>query len=127
MEFFQGDALNLKPQFTDYDLILAANLIDRLADPARFLETIHERLRDGGLLVLASPYTWLAEFTDRQKWLGGYRKDGEPYTTLDGLHDALKDHFTLTAPPWDVEFVIRETSRKFQHSLSQMTVWRKNG
>jgi 5-histidylcysteine sulfoxide synthase/putative 4-mercaptohistidine N1-methyltranferase len=127
VEFFQADALNLKPQFTDYDLILAANLLDRLADSARFLATIHERLCDGGLLVLASPYTWLAEFTDRQKWLGGYRKDGEPYTTLDGLHDALKDHFTLTAPPRDVEFVIRETGRKFQHSLSQVTVWRKTG
>ncbi len=33
VEFFQGDATNLKPQFTGYDLILAANLIDRLYAP----------------------------------------------------------------------------------------------
>ena len=33
VEFFQGDATNLKPQFTGYDLILAANLIDRLPTP----------------------------------------------------------------------------------------------
>jgi hypothetical protein len=33
VEFFQGDATNLKPQFTGYDLILAANLIDRLTTP----------------------------------------------------------------------------------------------
>ena len=41
VEFFQADASNLKSQFTDYDLILAANLIDRLNDPVKFLTTIH--------------------------------------------------------------------------------------
>ncbi len=126
VEFFQADALNLKPQFSNYDLILAANLIDRLSDPGRFLATVHERLSDGGILVLASPYTWLAEFTARDKWLGGYRKDGEPYTTLDGLQDVLGRHFTRLAEPQDVQFVIRETKRKFQHSVSQVTVWQKS-
>ena len=55
VEFFQGDATNLKPQFTGYDLILAANLLDRLSDPRRFLETIHERLMPGGILSLLRP------------------------------------------------------------------------
>ena len=126
VEFFQADALNLKPQFTGYDLILAANLLDRLRDPGAFLATVHERLNDGGLLVIASPYTWLTEFTMKEKWLGGYRRDGEPYPTLDGLKDHLWAHFTMEGEPRDVEFVLRETSRKFQHSLSQLTVWRKN-
>lgn len=126
VQFFQADALNLKPQFCDYDLILAANLLDRLSDPAKFLASIHERLNDDGLLVLASPYTWMPEFTAREKWLGGYRKDGEPYTTLDGLKELLRPHFTLVAKPRDVQFVIRETKRKFQHSVSQVTVWQKN-
>jgi 5-histidylcysteine sulfoxide synthase/putative 4-mercaptohistidine N1-methyltranferase len=125
VQFFQADALNLKPQYCDYDLILAANLLDRLADPGKFLTSVHERLGAGGILVLASPYTWLPEFTAREKWLGGYRKDGEPYTTLDGLKDLLQLHFTLVAEPRDVQFVIRETKRKFQHSISQVTVWRK--
>jgi putative 4-mercaptohistidine N1-methyltranferase len=125
VEFYQADALNLKPQFAGYDLILAANLLDRLSKPAKFLDTIHERLNDGGLLVIASPYTWLEEFTSRENWIGGFRKDGEPYSTLDGLQDHLKAHFTMEADPYDVEFVIRETSRKFQHSVSQIIVWRK--
>ena len=55
VEFFQGDATNLKPQFTGYDLVLAANLLDRLYDPRRFLETIHERLALGGILVSPRP------------------------------------------------------------------------
>ena len=125
VEFYQADAQNLKPQFTGYDLILAANLLDRLSNPAKFLETIHERLVNGGILVITSPYTWLEEFTRRENWIGGYRKDGEPYATLDGLREHLKTHFTLVAAPREVEFVTRETSRKFQHSISQVTVWQK--
>ncbi len=125
VEFYQADAQNLKPQFSGYDLILAANLLDRLSNPVKFLTTIHERLGDGGLLVITSPYTWLEEFTRRENWIGGYRKDGEPYTTLEGLRDYLRAHFVMIADPRDVEFVIRETSRKFQHSISQLTAWQK--
>ena len=123
--FFQADATNLKPQFTNYDLILAANLIDRLADPALFLSNIHERINPGGVLIITSPYTWLKEFTKPEKWVGGIRKDGEPYATLDGLKDLLKDHFRMIDPPRDVEFVLHETGRKFQHTLAQLTAWER--
>ena len=95
VEFFQGDACNLKPVFSGYDLILAANLIDRLYSPARFLETVHERLNPGGLLLIASPYTWLAEHTKREEWIGGFKKDGENFSTLDGLKAMLGKHFRL--------------------------------
>ena len=44
IEFLLADAQNLKPQFSDYDLILAANLLDRLSNPRQFLSIIHERL-----------------------------------------------------------------------------------
>lgn len=123
--FWQGDACNLKPHFTGYDLILAANLIDRLYSPRKFLGQIHERLHPGGLLVLASPYTWLEEHTQRAEWIGGYKKDGESYTTLDGLKDLLGPRFERVEGPLEVPFVIRETRRKFQHTLSEVTVWRR--
>lgn len=125
VEFFQGDACNLKPIFSAYDLILAANLIDRLYSPAKFLETVHERLNPGGLLVIASPYTWLEEHTKKEEWIGGFKKDGESLTTLDGLKQRLGRHFRLLQGPQEVPFVIRETSRKFQHSLAEATVWEK--
>ncbi|MGA7279861.1 MAG: 5-histidylcysteine sulfoxide synthase, partial [Desulfocapsaceae bacterium] len=121
VEFFQADAQNLKPQFSNYDLVLAANLIDRLSRPIHFLTTIHERINKGGLLVITSPYTWITEFTKRENWVGGYRRDGEPHTTLDGLKELLSSHFTMVGPPREIEFVTRETSRKFQHSISQLT------
>ncbi|WP_246167870.1 5-histidylcysteine sulfoxide synthase [Propionivibrio limicola] len=125
VEFFQGDACNLKPIFTGYDLIFAANLIDRLYSPRKFLESVHERLNPGGLLLLASPYTWLPEFTKREEWIGGFKKDGENFTTLDGLKEILGPNFHLIREPSTAPFVIRETKRKFQHSLSEVTLWER--
>lgn len=125
VEFFQGDACNLKSVLTGYDFILAANLIDRLYNPAKFLNAIHERLNIGGILMLASPYTWLTEHTPREDWVGGFKKDGESFTTLDGLHVHLDKHFRLIQGPQEVPFVIRETRRKFQHTLSEVTFWER--
>ena len=125
VDFYQGDACNLKPVFADYDLILAANLIDRLYAPANFLGAVHERVRPGGLLVIASPYTWLAEHTKREGWIGGFKQDGENFTTLDGLKAILGEHFRLRQAPVSLPFVIRETRRKFQHTLSEVTLWQR--
>ena len=125
VEFFQGDACNLKPLFAGYDLILAANLIDRLYSPAKFLATVHERLNPGGILLISSPYTWLEEHTRREEWIGGYKKDGENFGTLEGLKSLLGKHFRLINGPLEVPFVIRETRRKFQHTLSEVTIWER--
>lgn len=125
VEFYQGDACNLKPLFSGYDLILAANLIDRLYDPAKLLTTIHSRLNPGGLLLIASPYTWLKEHTKREAWIGGFKRDGESFGTLDGLKEILGSHFRLVHGPQEVPFVIRETKHKFQHTLSEVTIWEK--
>ena len=123
--FIQGDAHNLKPQFANYDLVLAGNLLDRLYEPARFLRTIHQRLNPGGLLVIASPYTWLETFTRKEHWIGGIRRAGEPFTTLEGLQEQLTPHFIQLGKSQDVEFVLRETARKYQHSVAQVTIWER--
>jgi len=125
VEFLQGDACNLKPHFTGYDLILAANLIDRLYSPRKLLDGIHTRINPGGLLIITSPYTWLEEHTAKEEWIGGFKKDGENFTTLDGLKAILGKHFRLIGEPRSVPFVIRETRRKFQHTLSEATVWER--
>ena len=126
IDFMQGDACNLRGKLTDYDLVFAGNLIDRLYDPAKFLDHIKQRIRPGGLLVLTSPYTWLEEFTKRDKWLGGFKADtGENYSTLEGIRDALAPEFTMLDEPRDIPFVIRETARKYQRTIAQMSVWEK--
>ena len=123
VRFFQADACNLPEKFTGYDLVLAANLIDRLYAPRLFLEGIRGRLNPGGLLVIASPYSWSEQFTKKEEWLGGYREAGENVFTLEGLTQCLSPHFRRLGEPRELPFVIRETRRKFQHSVAQLTVW----
>lgn len=120
IEFWQGDACNLKPHFTGYDLIISANLVDRVYNPEKFLRDMGHRLNSGGIFIIGSPFTWMPEHTKREKWL----TQGEK-TSQEGLEEILKDEFEKIEEPFLVEFVIRETDRKFQHSKSQFSVWRK--
>ncbi|MBT8043169.1 MAG: 5-histidylcysteine sulfoxide synthase, partial [Pontiella sp.] len=123
IHFMQQDAMNMKPEYTGYDLVVAANLIDRLSDPARFLRDLPARMNPGAVLLIASPYTWLEEFTKKENWVGGFKRDGEPVTSLDGLHVLLDEFFTHKGEPVEIPFVIRETARKHQHTLSEVTIW----
>lgn len=125
VRFRQGDACQLDQSLGDYDLVLAANLIDRLYQPTLFLQAMAERICAGGVLLIASPYTWLEQHTDRAHWLGGYRDAGREVSTLDGLMAGLQPAFRPLGPPRDVAFVIRETRRKYQHSLSQVSLWER--
>ena len=122
--FMQGDACNLKAIYSGYDLVFAGNLIDRLYDPSLFLREIADRILPGGLLVITSPYTWLEEYTPKDKWLGGRREHGEPLTTFTGLERCLTPRFALVSRG-DIPFVIRETARKHQHTVAELTAWRR--
>lgn len=125
IDFFQGDACNLSKKFQNFDFIFCGNLIDRLYSPKTFLRTIHQHLNPGGLLVLTSPYTWLEEYTPKAEWVGGYKRHGETVKTLQGLDEELGPWFDRIDDPHLIPFIIRETQRKFQHSLSEVTVWKK--
>jgi len=124
VSFWQADACNLKPIYKDFDLIFGGNLIDRLYDPKKFLESVGERLSDKGILILTSPYTWQEESTPKEKWIGGYKKDGENVSTLQGLEEILGKEFTLLDTQ-NIPFVIQETARKHQYTIAHMTVWQK--
>ncbi len=125
VSFWQGDACNLKPNFTQYDLIMATNLIDRLYNPRLFLESVAKRLNTDGVLMLTSPYTWQEESTKKEFWLGGYTDEkGNEVRTLDTLKKLLSEEFELIHVQ-DLEFVIKETQRKYQHTIAEVTLWKK--
>ena len=71
MTFVRGDACNLDPALGTFDFAFAGNLLDRLPDPQAFLTKIGSFIRPGGLLILTTPYTWMNEYTDPSKWIGG--------------------------------------------------------
>ncbi len=108
-----------------FDVVLAANLIDRLYDPSAFLTTIHERINDGGFLVILSPYTWLPEYTPKESWIGAKRIDGENVSTINALEQILAPWFDPFQMAFDVPMIIRETGRKHQCTFSECSIWRK--
>ncbi len=123
VQFMQGDASNLKDIYTGFDLIFCSNLIDRLYYPFKFLQDIPHRINKDGLLVLLSPYTWLEEHTPKENWLGGFIKDNKEVYTLDTLKENLLEFELIDTI--DVPFMIKETSRKYQYTISQMSIWKK--
>ncbi len=122
VSFLQADAQALPADLGDFELVLMANLIDRLADPWRCLERLPGLVRSGGRLIITSPYTWLPEFTPIEKWVGGKRVNGEAVTTEVGLKSVLEGRFDFLGSR-DVPFLIREHARKFQWSVAQATIW----
>jgi len=120
--FEQGDAEALRPDLGQFDVVLMANLVDRLRDPSRCLSALPSLLRTRGQLILTTPCTWLDDYTPRSHWLGGFEQDGRPVRTLATLQAVLEPQFTLVRT-LDMPFVIREHARKFQWSVAQATVW----
>jgi putative 4-mercaptohistidine N1-methyltranferase len=120
--FEQGDAMDLRAGLGTFDVVLMANLIDRLRDPRRCLERSAALLRPGGQLILTSPYTWLTEYTPRENWLGGLEREGRRVKTADTLREILAADFEL-AGCRDLPFLIREHARKFQWSVAEATMW----
>lgn len=118
VRFEQGDACHLRHDLGSFDLIVMANLIDRLPDPGKCLADLAFFTSPGSVVVITSPYTWLEEFTPREKWLGGTAG------TLQGLKDSMSPLFDLVEIA-DVPFLIREHRRKYQASIAEATIWKR--
>jgi len=123
--FEVGDATELRADIGQFDLVLAANLIDRVKSPIKLLNSFSTLVRPGGHLILSSPYTWLEEFTPKSNWIGGRcSAAGTAESTLDGLKINLLPNFNHLRTT-DLPFLIREHARKFQWNVAQATVWRR--
>ncbi len=113
LRFEQGDAMHLHSGLGEFDVVHLANLIDRLVDPSRCLDQLPRLLRPGGQLLISSPFTWLAEFTPPDRWIGG-SATGE---TASALKSRLAPTFVCDREV-DLPFVIREHVRKYQWSVA---------
>ncbi len=116
VKFLQGDAMRLPEDLGVFDRVHAANLLCRLSDPSLLLRRFPELVRSGGELVLATPCTWLEQFTRRENWPVG--------RTLEWLKENLLRDFDLVRED-EEPFLIRETARKFQWTRSMVTVWER--
>ncbi len=116
VRFEQGNAMELRPDLGEYDIVHAANLLCRLSEPLKLMERLPALMRPGGQLLLTTPCTWLEEFTPRGNWPKG--------STRDWLTSLLEPHFEL-CKSCDLPFLIREHARKYQWSVALGMRWRR--
>jgi len=133
--FEQGDACALKPAKELgaggglFDAVLASNLLCRLPDPEKFLKSLPDLVTVGGVVVLVSPYSWLEQWTPKDRWLGGYTdpETGKPKHSFPTVKEILEGCGFELVKEGDMPFLIREHKRKFQCGFSHLSVWRKGG
>jgi len=116
ISFAQGDALNLPAGFKGFDRVHASNLLCRLPDPMVLLDRLPQLLASGGEVVFATPFSWLEQYTPKEKWPQG--------DSWKWVQAAMNDHFTLQHET-DEPFLIREHGRKFQLGVSKISVWKR--
>lgn len=149
-QFAHADACNLPQQILaepmeNFDLVHAANLLCRLPKPAKLLERLPKLVKTGGLLVLATPASWLEEYTPKSEWTGGRlcpssttntsttlpeitKKEASTKTTAKNtmayLQEYLQAHFQLLHTE-DCPFLLREHARSYQWGVSLLSIWEK--
>jgi 5-histidylcysteine sulfoxide synthase/putative 4-mercaptohistidine N1-methyltranferase len=121
VQFRRADACSLPEDLGTFDAILLANLLCRLPRPRACLAKLAGLLRAGGLLLITSPYSWLAEYTPREEWIGGGAGEGGSRESLLAL---LSHDFELLRET-DEPLLIREHARKFQFIIAHATLWRR--
>jgi 5-histidylcysteine sulfoxide synthase/putative 4-mercaptohistidine N1-methyltranferase len=123
-EFMQADSANLVAKYSGYDFVLAINVLERSANPKAFLRNIAERLNPEAILVIADGYNWNDSWTPAEMRLGGFRKDGEPYTNLTALNEILRDKFILLQQPFELLQPLKTAGRMWQTARLEVTVWK---
>lgn len=114
VHFQVGDAQNLGPiARRTFDIVAAVNLICRLPSPDAFIRQLPAIVSPNGQLVIASPFSWLKEYTPNREWL-----------TSSDLEKALLPNFRLQQRR-DLPFVIREHRRKYQLVVSEVLTFKR--
>lgn len=123
VRFIQGDAGKLREAGVGaVDAVLLSNLLCRLPDPAACLQQFtgeDSLLADRGILVIASPHSWMPQFTAPENYLAAAESDA----ALELLSHHLPG-FRLEYQR-ELPFLMREHRRKYEYVISQVSVWRK--
>lgn len=116
LHFEEGDACALPLHLRGFDAVLMANVLCRLPDPVACLERLqgaNALVKPGGVLVMTTPFSWLEQYTKRDRWLDG----------IPAVAHVLTE-FELIAQE-ELPFLIREHQRKFEYIVTLASVWRR--
>ena len=122
ISFCQGDAENLPDSLGKFDVVIMANLLDRVAHPRNVLRRLRDITQPGAQVIICSPFTWWDEFTQPEERLGGFIRDGKDITSMDTVAELLEADFRQTRIG-DEPFLIRQHERKFFMSVACVGAW----
>jgi len=129
VSFRTGDACRIKDDAAElgtFDGAILANLLCRLPDPSACLDGLEAIMKPGGAVVIATPFSWLEDFTPKSKWLGGYLDaSGNPVHSKDALRLEMEKRGFEKIHEEQMPLFIREHRRKGQYIVSEATVWRR--
>jgi 5-histidylcysteine sulfoxide synthase/putative 4-mercaptohistidine N1-methyltranferase len=124
LHFSQGDGLNLKPQFGDYDLAICHRVIEFSYQPQELLQQLSQRIKPGGVVVLGSSYAWDVSITDMPHWIGGFKRNGENLSSEAHLFEIMSTEFDLLQETQVIsQFELDQ--RTSQTANNHITIWRK--
>ena len=122
VSFCQGDAENLPDSLGKFDVIIMANLLDRVAHPRKVLSRLRDITQPGAQVIICSPFTWWDEFTQPEERLGGFIQADKEVTSMDTVAELLEPDFHQTKIG-DEPFLIRQHERKFFMSVACVGLW----
>jgi len=126
--FSRGDACALPAELENFDLVLLANLLCRVPSPRAVLDRLQGArglVAPGGLVCLASPYSWMAPYTVKSAWLGGQSIKGQEQRSEEVMRGIMEKDFDCRFEG-TVPLVIPEHQRKFQLIFPHVTVWQRH-
>jgi hypothetical protein len=99
----------------------------RLPEPLKCLDGLQKVVNKGGVVVMATPFSWLEEYTAKENWIGGYvdPETGGEVWSKDVLAKEMKKRGFEKIHEEQMPLLIREHQRKYQYILSEATGWRK--
>lgn len=132
VNFFAGDSCKINEmvssgRLASYDGVTMSNLLCRLPDPISCLDGLASIVNEGGVVVMATPFSWLPEFTPRSRWLGGFYDPvtKSPILSKDVLQDVMAERGFKKIHEEQMPLMIREHQRKYQYIISEATAWKK--
>ncbi len=126
--FLVGDALDPPFSAAAIDLVGALNLLDNVGVPLTLLGQMDALLKEGGRMVVGTPFEWRTEIADPSEWLETDRIDGPALVRgiLEG--SAMEEagfRYSIEGEIGELPWALRGHSRRSTHFLSYVVAARK--